>query len=88
VKENKVYSGHYELGLKVSDLQEMTAVYKLSVTVCDCLNPTMPNCTIRKAIGSTVDGGSLGIAFFSMLLLLGKPKKYYFLLKRIIKNGK
>ncbi|KAM4562238.1 cadherin-like protein 26 isoform 2-T3 [Odontesthes bonariensis] len=71
VKENNVYSGYHDLQLEVSDLQDMTAVYNLSVTVCDCLHPTTPNCTIRKAVGSTVQGGALGIAFLSMLLLLG-----------------
>ncbi|XP_049920197.1 cadherin-2A-like [Epinephelus moara] len=44
VKENTVYSGHYELLLEMSDLQGNTAVHNLSVTVCNCMDPARPNC--------------------------------------------
>ncbi|XP_044068451.1 cadherin-2 isoform X2 [Siniperca chuatsi] len=69
VKEDTVHSGHFELLLKVSDLQGKTAVHNLSVTVCNCLDTARPNCRYRKATGSAVGGGAFGIIFFSMLLL-------------------
>ncbi|XP_037539769.1 cadherin-like protein 26 [Nematolebias whitei] len=53
VKENTVYSGHHELLIEVSDRQGKTAVHVLSVTVCDCLNATQPNCRHLKVSGST-----------------------------------
>ncbi|XP_037832818.1 B-cadherin-like [Kryptolebias marmoratus] len=71
VKENKVYSGHHELLIEVSDLQGKTAVHKLSVTVCDCLNVTQPNCRNLKASRSTLEGASLRILFLCMTLFAG-----------------
>ncbi|XP_078026023.1 cadherin-like protein 26 isoform X1 [Epinephelus lanceolatus] len=71
VKENTVHSGHYELLLEMSDLQGNTAVHNLSVTVCNCMDPAKPNCRIRKAAGSTIGGGALGIIFLGILLLAG-----------------
>uniref|UniRef100_A0A3Q3ALJ4 Cadherin domain-containing protein n=1 Tax=Kryptolebias marmoratus TaxID=37003 RepID=A0A3Q3ALJ4_KRYMA len=69
VKENKVYSGHHELLIEVSDLQGKTAVHKLSVTVCDCLNVTQPNCRNLKASRSTLEGASLRILFLCLLIV-------------------
>ncbi|KAF3860677.1 hypothetical protein F7725_000932 [Dissostichus mawsoni] len=69
VKERTVHSGEYDLVLKVSGLQGEEAVYNLSVIVCNCVDITKPNCRIRKAKGSGVGGGALGIIFLSMLLL-------------------
>lgn len=74
VKENKVYSGHHELLMEVSDLQGMTAVHKLSVMVCDCLDVTQPNCRNTKASRSKLRGEALGIFYFSILLLAGRYK--------------
>ncbi|CAK6957487.1 cadherin-2-like [Scomber scombrus] len=71
VKENTVHSGHYELFLKVSDRQGKTAVHNLSVTVCNCLDTTRPNCRFRKVTGSIVGGGALGIISVSMLMFAG-----------------
>ncbi|KAL3064540.1 hypothetical protein OYC64_000738 [Pagothenia borchgrevinki] len=69
VKESTVHPGEYDLVLKVSGLQGEEAVYNLSVIVCNCVDITKPNCRIRKAKGSGVGGGALGIIFLSMLLL-------------------
>ncbi|XP_045911482.1 cadherin-like protein 26 [Micropterus dolomieu] len=71
VKENTVHSGHFELLLKVSDLQGVTAVHNLSITVCNCLDTARPNCHFRKATGTALGEGTLGIIFFSILLLAG-----------------
>lgn len=74
VKERTVHSGEYDLVLKVSGFQGEEAVYNLSVIVCNCVDITKPNCRIRKAKGSGVGGGALGIIFLSMLLLSGKKR--------------
>lgn len=68
VKETTVYAGIYTLQLRVSDLQGLSAVHKLSVTVCEC--SLTRQCGHR---GATQKGseGSIGIIFAAMLLLLG-----------------
>ncbi|XP_038590697.1 cadherin-like protein 26 isoform X1 [Micropterus salmoides] len=71
VKENTVHSGHFELLLKVSDLQGVNTVHNLSITVCNCLDTARPNCHFRKATGTALGEGTLGIIFFSILLLAG-----------------
>ncbi|KAM6981983.1 cadherin-2-like [Tautogolabrus adspersus] len=71
VKESKVHSGHYELQLEVSDLQQKSAVHNLSVTVCECTNPEVPNCRIRKSTGAAAGGALVGILFLAFLLIAG-----------------
>lgn len=71
VKESNVYSGHYELQLEVSDLQQNSAVHNLSVTVCECTNPEQPNCRMRKSTGSAAGGTFVGIIFVALLLVAG-----------------
>nr|XP_046254065.1 cadherin-like protein 26 [Scatophagus argus] len=71
VKENSVHSGQFTLQLEVSDRQHKTAVHTVSVTVCDCLDTTAPNCRFRKVTGSAAGAGALGIIFFGMLLFAG-----------------
>ncbi|XP_061591780.1 cadherin-like protein 26 isoform X2 [Cololabis saira] len=69
VKKTQLHSGYYELQLEVSDLLGQMAVHNLSVTVCDCLDASRPNCRIRKSTGSTVGVGALGVIFFCVLLI-------------------
>ncbi|XP_074499918.1 cadherin-like protein 26 [Sebastes fasciatus] len=69
VKEPTVPSGQYELLLEVMDLQDMKATHNLSVTVCNCEDTARPNCRVRKATGSALGGGAIGILFLGMLLL-------------------
>uniref|UniRef100_UPI0037E90618 cadherin-like protein 26 isoform X2 n=1 Tax=Semicossyphus pulcher TaxID=241346 RepID=UPI0037E90618 len=69
VKESKVHSGHYELQLEVSDLQQKSSFHNLSVTVCECTNPEKPNCRIRKSTSSTAGGAFAGIIFLALLLI-------------------
>ncbi|KAF3697091.1 Cadherin-2 Neural cadherin [Channa argus] len=71
VKESRVYSGQYELLVEVSDLQSLTAVHNLTVTVCDCLNTAKPNCRVRKLPASAAGGGAIGIILFGILLFAG-----------------
>ncbi|KAM8753733.1 cadherin-like protein 26 [Acanthopagrus schlegelii] len=71
VKEKTVHSGEYQLMLEVSDLQYIAAVHNITLTVCECLNPAMPNCRNRKPTGSAVGGGMFGIISFALLLLAG-----------------
>ncbi|XP_060914003.1 cadherin-2-like [Labrus mixtus] len=71
VKESKVHSGHYELALEVSDLQLKSAVHNLSVTVCECTNPEIPNCRVRKSTGAAAGGTFIGVLFLAFLLVAG-----------------
>ncbi|XP_029912577.1 cadherin-like protein 26 isoform X2 [Myripristis murdjan] len=71
VKEDIVYAGHHELQLEVFDLQEQSSVHNLSVTVCDCFNPMMPNCRIRRPTGSSMGGMAIGMVLVALLLFLG-----------------
>lgn len=72
VKEKTVHSGKYQLMLEVSDLQNKAAVHNITLTVCECSNPAMPNCRNRKPSVSAMGGGAFGIIFLSLLLLAGK----------------
>lgn len=74
VKEPTVPSGQYELLLEVMDLQDMKATHNLSVTVCNCEDTARPNCRVRKATGSALGGGAIGILFLGMLLLAGRTR--------------
>ncbi|XP_068454267.1 cadherin-like protein 26 [Clinocottus analis] len=70
VKEPAVHAGLYELQLEVSDLQGLSAVHNVAVTVCNCKDAARPNCHLRKA-ASQVGGGALWVGFFCMMLLAG-----------------
>lgn len=69
VKEAGVYAGKHTIDLKISDLQEVSAVYNLSVTVCDCL--VTPNCRSKNS-STKAAFGAVGIALASLLLFLSK----------------
>uniref|UniRef100_A0AAQ5XIX5 Cadherin domain-containing protein n=1 Tax=Amphiprion ocellaris TaxID=80972 RepID=A0AAQ5XIX5_AMPOC len=71
VKDNTVHSGLYKLLLEVSDLQGEAAFHNLSVTVCNCIDITRPNCRLREVPGTTAGGSALGIVFLSILLFAG-----------------
>ncbi|XP_076023055.1 desmocollin 2-like protein [Genypterus blacodes] len=71
IKEKTVHSGHHELVLEVSDLQDHSAKHNLSIAVCECLDARRPNCRIRKAASSSAGGAVLGIMFFAALLVVG-----------------
>ncbi|KAG8002549.1 Cadherin-like protein 26 [Nibea albiflora] len=49
VKDSTVHSGTYNLLVQVSDLQEENSVYNLTVTVCNCVNPAMPDLLLLLA---------------------------------------
>lgn len=68
VKEPGVYAGTHIVDLKISDLQEVSAIYNLSVTVCDCL--VTPNCRSRNSTKAAF--GAVGIALAALLLFLSK----------------
>ncbi|RVE72486.1 hypothetical protein OJAV_G00042110 [Oryzias javanicus] len=65
VKEPGVYAGKHTVDLKISDLQEVSAVYNLSVTVCDCL--VTSNCRSRNS-STKAAFGAVGIALAALLL--------------------
>ncbi|KAM6924842.1 cadherin-like protein 26 [Xenentodon cancila] len=69
VKKSHVHFGYHELQLEVSDLLGQVAVQHLSVTVCDCSDASRSSCKTRKATGSTVGVGALGVTFFCVILL-------------------
>ncbi|KAK2851634.1 hypothetical protein Q5P01_007910 [Channa striata] len=71
VKETTVHSGHHELFVEVSDLQSVTAVHNLTITVCDCVNTSKPNCRVRKLPVSAAGGGAITVILFGILLLAG-----------------
>lgn len=72
VKENTVFSGEYDLLLEVADRQHITSVHNLSVTVCACHNPAIPNCRQRSTSGSTASAAIIGIILAGILLLAGR----------------
>ncbi|XP_075898207.1 desmocollin 2-like protein isoform X2 [Nelusetta ayraudi] len=69
VKENTVFSGEYDLLLEVADRQHETSVHNLSVTVCACHNPAIPNCRQRSTSGSIASTALIGIILVGILLL-------------------
>ncbi|KAM4610050.1 cadherin-like protein 26 isoform 2-T2 [Polymixia lowei] len=73
VKEKTVHAGYHKLQLEISDLQGQSAVYNLSVAVCNCLKTTMaePNCRSDRLSSSRVAGATFGICIAAILLLLG-----------------
>ncbi|KAM6977611.1 cadherin-like protein 26 [Aplochiton taeniatus] len=72
VKESNVYAGHHDLQLEVFDRQGQSAVHNLTVTVCNCATEqAMPNCRHRRATGSRMGVGAIGILSICMLLMLG-----------------
>ncbi|XP_012726819.2 cadherin-like protein 26 isoform X1 [Fundulus heteroclitus] len=71
VNDKKVYSGHHELQLEVSDYQGKKALHNVTVTVCECADPTRPDCRQLKATGSIVGARALGIMFLGIILLIG-----------------
>lgn len=72
VKENTVFSGEYDLLLEVADRQHTTSVQNLSVTVCACHNPAIPNCSERSTSVSTASAGIIGIILAGILVLAGR----------------
>ncbi|XP_068198583.1 cadherin-like protein 26 [Antennarius striatus] len=69
VKDDSVHSGHLELTLEVSDLQDNKAVHNLSVSVCRCSDPTKPSCNSPKS--SSLGDVAVWIICFSIILLAG-----------------
>lgn len=72
VKENTVVSGIYDLVLEIADRQDITSKHNLSVTVCACHDPTIPNCSQRITSGSAAGGAAIGIILAGLLLLAGR----------------
>lgn len=70
VKEPDVYAGRHKVKLKISDLQGQSAVYNISVMVCDC--SVSGNCLSRRASGTRVSFSTVGIIIAALLLPLGK----------------
>lgn len=76
VKENTVVSGVHDLLLEIADRQHITSVHNLSVTVCACHNPAIPNCSQRSTSGSTAGGAAIGIVLAGLLLLAGRTFRF------------
>lgn len=70
VKEPDVHAGRHKLGLKISDLQGESAVYNISVIVCDC--SASADCRSRRAGGAGVSLSAVGIVLAALLLLPGR----------------
>ncbi|KAI5612091.1 cadherin-like protein 26 isoform X1 [Silurus asotus] len=68
VREKNIYSGHYELQVKISDNQGFGLVQNLSVTVCDC-TATL-NCHVQRSVAAQPSVSAIGIMIFALLLLL------------------
>ncbi|KAB5546045.1 hypothetical protein PHYPO_G00067580 [Pangasianodon hypophthalmus] len=68
VREKNVYSGHYELQIKISDNQGFGLVQNLSVTVCDCTST--PSCHVHRSMSAQPSLSAIGIIIFALLLLL------------------
>lgn len=77
VKENTVFSGVYDILLEVADRQHITSVHNLSVTVCSCHDPTIPNCRQRSTSGSTAGATSIGIMLAGLILLAGRTLRFF-----------
>ncbi|XP_070824608.1 cadherin-like protein 26 [Chaetodon trifascialis] len=71
VKENTVHSGEFKLLVEVFDRQHKSFIHHLSVTVCNCLDMTKPDCRYRSATTTTAGGGAIGIIFLGIFLLAG-----------------
>ncbi|MBN3311374.1 CAD26 protein, partial [Atractosteus spatula] len=71
IKESDVFSGVYEVSLKIFDRQEHYSVQNLTVTVCDCVSSGPANCRFRKSPATQMGGSGIGIIFASLFLLLG-----------------
>lgn len=70
VKQPDVYAGRHKVKLKIYDLQGESAVYNISVIVCDCsLNG---NCQSRRASSTGASFSAVGIVIAALLLILGK----------------
>ncbi|KAF4077894.1 hypothetical protein AMELA_G00193250 [Ameiurus melas] len=68
VRETTVYSGHYELQVKISDSQNFGLVQNLSVTVCDC--SITSNCHVSRSMRAQTSVSAIGVIIFALLLLL------------------
>lgn len=77
VKENAVFSGEYDLLLEVADRQHTTSTHNLSVTVCACHNPAIPNCRQRSTSGSTASAAVIGVILAGLLLLAGRTFRLF-----------
>ncbi|XP_015220246.2 cadherin-like protein 26 isoform X2 [Lepisosteus oculatus] len=71
IKESDVFSGVYEVSLKIFDKQEQYSIQNLTVTVCDCVSSGPANCRFRKSPATQMGGSAIGIIFASLFLLLG-----------------
>lgn len=70
VKEPDVYAGRHKVMLMISDLQGQSAVYNISVIVCDC--SLSGNCQSRSVRRTWASSSSIGIILVALLLLPGK----------------
>lgn len=70
VKEPDVYAGRHEVRLKISALQGESAIYTISVIVCDC--SLSRDCQSRRASGTRVSFSAVGIVLAALLLPPGK----------------
>uniref|UniRef100_W5M7K1 Cadherin-like protein 26 n=1 Tax=Lepisosteus oculatus TaxID=7918 RepID=W5M7K1_LEPOC len=71
IKESNVFSGVYEVSLKIFDKQEQYSVQNLTVTVCDCVSSGPPNCRFRKSPAAQMGASAIGIIFVVLFLFLG-----------------
>ncbi|XP_053096442.1 cadherin-like protein 26 [Pangasianodon hypophthalmus] len=69
VRENTVYSGHYQIPIKILDNQGYGLVQNLSITVCNCT--ITPNCHVSRSFTTRPSLSTIGIIIFAFLVLLG-----------------
>lgn len=70
VKEPDVYAGRHKVKLKIYDSKGVSAVYHISVMVCDC--SVSGSCLSRRASGTRASFSAVGIVIAALLLPLGK----------------
>lgn len=72
VRGTDVYSGRYNLQIKIADNQGFGSVQNLSVTVCDCTITS--DCHVHRSASAQPSLSAIGIMIFALLLLLGETE--------------
>uniref|UniRef100_A0A9J8AQ29 Cadherin 26, tandem duplicate 2 n=1 Tax=Cyprinus carpio carpio TaxID=630221 RepID=A0A9J8AQ29_CYPCA len=67
VKENKVFSGHHLLQIKISDQQGLYSIQNLTVTVCDC--SITPNCHVKMVSKARMGPVAVWMLVLAVLVL-------------------
>ncbi|XP_073679437.1 cadherin-like protein 26 [Garra rufa] len=67
VKENRVFSGHHLLQIKISDQQGFYLIQNLTVTVCDC--SITPNCNAKMVSKTRIGPIAAWLVALAVLML-------------------